>query len=88
VAATQLAIRFTDTQIQTLDALASERKCTRSAVVKELVDQAEKARVSALYEAAYVPSAGSEIDQFGDLAAFHGESEQERVAARDAEATW
>jgi hypothetical protein len=87
MSATQLAIRFSERQIQTLDALASELGTTRSAVVKELVDAAERARVAALYAAAY-PSTSPDVDDFGDLDAFHDEAESERVDSRSAEASW
>ncbi len=88
MSATQLAIRFTERQIQTIDVLATERHCSRSAVVKELVDRAEKARISALYASAYDRSEDSEVDQFGDLEAFRSDVESERVAARTGETTW
>lgn len=74
--------------MQTLDALAAERHSTRSAVVKELVDQAEKARVSALYAAAHESSSADTVDDFGDLGAFYAEAESERVAARTGQTTW
>jgi hypothetical protein len=88
MSATQLAIRFTERQIQTLDILASERQSTRTAVIKELVDQAEKARISTLYASAYERSKGAKLDQFGDLDAFHSDVESERVAGRAPETTW
>ncbi len=83
----QLAIRFSERQIQTLDALATERHSTRTAVVKDLIDQAERARVSALYTAAYDASS-SNVDAFGDLDALHVEAESERVTARASETSW
>jgi hypothetical protein len=86
--ATQLAIRFNERQMQTLDALASERHSTRSAVVKALVDEAEKSRVSALYTAAYEQGGADDIDHFGDLGALHAEAEIDRIAARKGEASW
>lgn len=83
MAGTQLAIRFTQRQIETLDALAVAAHSSRSAIVKLLVDEAERARVDALYAAAY-PKERGDIDGFGDLAAFHDAAEQERVDSRDA----
>ena len=87
MAGTQLAIRFTERQIETLDALAVAAHSSRSAIVKQLVDAAERARVDALYAAAY-PKDHSDIDDFGDLAAFHDAAEQERVDSRSADLSW
>ena len=84
---TQLAIRFSEQQIRVLDALASEAGTTRSAVVKQLVDDAERHRISALYAAAY-PRDDDGIDAFGDLRAFHDDSETERCADRESESYW
>ena len=39
--------------MHSFDAVAAERHSTRSAVVKDLVDQAEKARFSELFSGAY-----------------------------------
>ena len=87
VSATQLAIRFNERQMRTLETLAAERHLTRSAVVRELVDQAEKSRIIALYTSAY-ESTTDDVDQFGDLGAFHYEAESARVAARSGDTTW
>ena len=66
--------------MHTFDAVAAERHSTRSAVVKDLVDQAEKARISALYAEEYERGGAQDVDDFGDLGAFHAEVEKERVA--------
>jgi hypothetical protein len=90
MAMTQLAIRFTDEQLETLDALAAQSGTTRTAVVKKLVDDAERARVAALYEAVY--SNGGDgarhVDAFGDLDALHRDLESERVAQRGGDTSW
>ena len=65
--------------MHTLDAVAAERHSSRSAVVKDLVDQAEKARFSELFSGAYESGGAQDVDDFGDLGAFHGEVEKERV---------
>lgn len=83
----QLAIRFTDEQVQTLDALAAVENSTRSAVVKRLVDEARRLRIDALYAAAY-PIGENHIDGFGDLDAFHGAAQAERVDSRSGKTTW
>ncbi len=70
----QLAIRFSRRQIETLDALAQEAHTTRSAIIKKLVDDAEKVLIAAAYAAGY-PLDGADIDAFGDLGAFHREAE-------------
>jgi hypothetical protein len=88
MSATQLAIRFNQRQIETLDALATERHTTRSGVIKDLVDKAEKSRISALYAAAYDGHGPGNVDDFGDLEAFHDAAEQDRIAARAGEKTW
>ena len=84
---TQLAIRFNSRQIETLDLLAEELHTTRSAVIKKLVDDAERTRVRALYAAAY-PKEERTVDHYGDLDAFHEEAEAERIAARSADVSW
>ncbi len=87
MAATQLAIRFTERQLETLDHLATASKTSRSAVVKQLVDQAERARVAALYVAGY-PSGGSNVDDFGDLEAFHAAAEADRTNNPSTQSAW
>lgn len=87
MATSQLAVRFTARQLQTLDALARRSKSTRSAVVKRLVDEAEKELIAAAYVAGY-PSEDSGSDEFGDLSALHEESEAERRSGRSAETAW
>ena len=89
MSATQLAIRFSDRQIETLDALAAETQSTRSAVVKRLVDDAERARIAALYAAAYPSGRSTQTaDGFGDLHTFHDAAEQERVESRTGTSSW
>ena len=83
----QLAIRFTEKQLATLDAIAAETKSTRSAVVKKLVDEADRARLAGLYAAGY-PKRTCDVDDFGDLDAFHEEAENERIASRSADTAW
>lgn len=83
----QLAVRFSARQLQTLDALASRSKSTRSAVVKRLVDEAEKELIEAAYAAGY-PDRQTSPDGFGELADLHRESERERAAGRDGQSGW
>ncbi len=85
--ATQLAIRFTGRQIETLDALAADAHTTRSSVVKQLVDEADRARVAARYAAGY-PVKARDIDEFGDVDGFHREAESERVKSRVGKKSW
>jgi hypothetical protein len=80
----QLAVRFTELQIKTLDLLAARHQLTRSAVLKKLVDEAEQESIRQAYESAY-QRGGSVADDFGDLEALHRESEAERVATRSAD---
>jgi hypothetical protein len=87
MANSQLAVRFTARQLQTLDALARRSNTTRSAVVKRLVDEAEKELIAASYASGY-PKRADRTDGFGDLAEFHAQSEAERVAARAEQADW
>ena len=87
MAATQLAIRFTDRQLETLDQLARASKTTRSAVVKQLVDQAERVHVAERYEAAY-RIGEPDVDEFGDLGAFHAAAEADRVDHPSAQSAW
>ncbi len=87
MATSQLAVRFTSRQLQTLDALARQAQTTRSAVVKRLVDEAEKELIAAAYTSGY-PKRADRTDGFGDLAAFHAQSEAERVAGRADQADW
>ena len=83
----QLAIRFTDEQMATIDAIARESHTTRSAVVKGLVDAAERDRISAAYSAGY-PATQRDVDAFGDVDAFHEDAETERVDARSGDESW
>ena len=87
MASAQLAIRFTERQLATLDALAAASNSTRSAVVKQLVDDAERTRVAASYATAY-PTRQCDVDDFGDLDAFRDDAERERVEGRAGESTW
>jgi hypothetical protein len=87
MAATQLAIRFTERQLETLDQLASASKTSRSAVVKRLVDQAEQVRIAALYAAAY-PTDVPNVDEFGDLDEFHVAAEADRINNPSTESAW
>ena len=85
--AMQLAIRFTARQIEILDALAQSAGTNRSAVLKSLVDDAERAHIASLYAKAY-PVVRPEIDAFGDLDAFRDYAEFERVSSRIDETSW
>ena len=87
MAATQLAIRFTERQLETLDHLASASRTSRTAIVKQLVDQAERVRIAALYAAGY-PAGGSDVDDFGDLEAFHAAAEADRVNNPSTDSAW
>ena len=87
MSAIQLAIRFTARQIETLDHLAAESHTTRTAVIKRLVDDAERDRVAALYAEAY-PKGQSDVDAYGDLDAFHEDVEAERASSRSEERSW
>lgn len=82
----QLAIRFTDKQLATLDAIADETSSNRSAVVKKLVDDAEHARVAKAYASGYSQGA-ADVDEFGDMNEFHRSAEADRTAA-DSGDTW
>lgn len=75
---TQLAVRFSGDQIDTLDALAAESGLTRSAVLRKLVDEAERARIAEAYRRAYPPGERI-IDAWGDLTAFHEAAAHERA---------
>jgi hypothetical protein len=83
----QLAVRFTERQIEALDALAAKHGLTRSAMVKKLVDDAEHASIREAYAAGYKRGEGS-TDEFGDLESLHAASEVERVALRNSGASW
>ena len=83
----QLAIRFNARQIETLDLLAAESHTTRSAVIKKLVDDAERARIAALYAAAYQKHE-RDVDDHGDLDTFRNEAASERAAGRSGETAW
>lgn len=87
MASTQLAIRFTDRQIEVLDAMAQEAHTTRSAVVKSLVDQAERKQVAARYRTGY-PKGANNVDGFGDLDSFHEAAQTERREGRRGERQW
>lgn len=50
-------------------------------------DDAERERVARLYAAGY-PIGARDVDDFGDVDAFHEAAEDERVAARGTEAGW
>lgn len=86
MSSTQLAIRFTDQQIRALDSLVGSSGSTRSAVIKQLVDDAERKRVEALYAVAY--ESGDDTDSFGDLDDFHDAMAADRRAARTTESSW
>lgn len=86
MATTQLAIRFTDQQIRALDSLVGTSGSTRSAVIKQLVDDAERERVAALYVAAY--ASDDDTDSFGELGAFHDAMAVDRRAARTNDSSW
>lgn len=79
MSAKQLAIRFTDKQLATLDVIAAETSSNRSAVVKKLVDDAEHARVAKAYASGYSRRA-ADIDEFGDVNEFHRSAEADRAA--------
>ena len=83
----QLAVRFSERQLHTLDELALRSGSTRSAVIKSLVDEAERRLIAEAYRLGY-PRSVSEPDGFGDLTALHDESENERVAGRAGERAW
>lgn len=87
MATSQLAVRFTPRQLRTLDALARRSKSTRSAVVKHLVDEAERELIASAYIAGY-PEPKTSPDGFGDLGALHEASEADRLAARADETGW
>jgi hypothetical protein len=87
MSATQLAIRFTERQIETLDALALSAGTNRTAVIKQLVDEAERSHIAALYAQAY-PVTHPDVDAFGDLDAFRDQAESERVEARENQTSW
>jgi hypothetical protein len=83
----QLAIRFTERQVETIDALVAKTGESRSTVLRRLVDEAERALLAERYVAAY-PKVTADVDAFGDLDAFRDDAEAERVESRSVERTW
>jgi hypothetical protein len=84
MASQQLAIRFTEDQIDVIEQAASELGISRSALVKKLVDDLKAIRIASSYAAGY-PLGGRNVDDWGDLDAFHDAAARARRENRTAD---